>query len=237
MLLIADRRSSGELRRHAGQRRHEERHERDAPAARRTTFRNENMSGGRTFRSTSTSRSSSTASQLGGPIIKDKLHFFIAPEWQSRSQPAIGPYEGGPTTEAGNISPDTLQRIANAINSLFPIGGTGLVSTGNPLTNLSGRLDWQVNSGNRVVFRQLYNTAEQDNFSRNNRNFNASVGNQNSGFRYTSNMYTTQDDNIRASFRCSASSRRGRRTSSSWATTTSRTSGSSRWRRRRSACR
>ena len=42
---------------------------------------------------------------LGGPIIKDKLHFFIAPEWQSRSQPAIGPYEGGPTTESGQHQP------------------------------------------------------------------------------------------------------------------------------------
>lgn len=132
---------------------------------------------------------------LGGPIIKDKLHFFIAPEWQARSQPAIGPYEGGPTSEPGNISPDTLRRIANAINPLFPIGSTGLIKTENPLTNLSGRLDWQINPSNRLVFRQLINTAEQDNFSRNNRTFNSAVGNQNSGFRLTSNMYTTQDKN------------------------------------------
>ncbi|HUQ83958.1 MAG TPA: TonB-dependent receptor [Gemmatimonadaceae bacterium] len=133
---------------------------------------------------------------LGGPIIKNKLHFFIAPEWQARSQPATGPFEGGPTTEAGNINPDSLRRIANAINPLFPIGATGLVRTGNPLTNLSGRLDWQVTDRNRVVFRQLINTAKQDNFSRNNRTYNAAVGNQNSGFRLTSNMYTTQDDNV-----------------------------------------
>ena len=159
-------------------------------------YRDPNMAADEPFLRNSDFKVQQYGFYLGGPIIKDKLHFFIAPEWQSRSQPAIGPYDGGPTTEAGNISPDTLQRIANAINPLFPIGGTGLVSTGNPLTNLSGRLDWQVNAGNRVVFRQLYNTAEQDNFSRNNRTFNASVGNQNSGFRYTSNMYTTQDDNI-----------------------------------------
>ena len=133
---------------------------------------------------------------VGGPIIKDTLHFFIAPEWQSRSQPAIGPYEGGPTSEAGNISPDTLRRIANAVNPLFPIGSTGLVSTDNPLTNLSGRIDWQFSDRHRFVFRQLYNKAEQDNFSRNNRTFNSAVGNQNSGFRLTSNMYTTEDDNV-----------------------------------------
>jgi len=159
-------------------------------------YRNPNMAANEPFLRNSDFKVQQYGFYLGGPIIKDRLHFFIAPEWQSRSQPAIGPYEGGPTTESGNISPDTLRRIANAIDPLFPIGSTGLVSTDNPLTNLSGRLDWQVNAGNRVVFRQLYNTAEQDNFSRNNRTFNAAVGNQNSGFRYTSNMFTTQDDNI-----------------------------------------
>jgi outer membrane receptor protein involved in Fe transport len=159
-------------------------------------YRSPNMAADEPFLRNSDFKVQQYGFYLGGPIIKDKLHFFIAPEWQSRSQPAFGPYEGGPTTESGNISPDTLRRIANAIDPLFAIGSTGLVSTGNPLTNLSGRLDWQVNGGNRLVFRQLYNTAEQDNFSRNNRTFNAAVGNQNSGFRYTSNLFTTQDDNI-----------------------------------------
>ena len=159
-------------------------------------YRNPNMAANEPFLRNSDFKVKQYGFYLGGPIIKNKLHFFIAPEWQSRSQPAIGPYEGGPTTESGNISPDTLRRIANAINPLFPLGGTGLVSTGNPLTNLSGRLDWQVNDRNRLVFRQLYNKAKQDDFSRNNRTYNAAVGNQNSGFRYTSNMYTTQDDNI-----------------------------------------
>jgi len=158
-------------------------------------YRNPQMAADRPFLRNSDFKVQQYGFYLGGPIIKDRLHFFIAPEWQSRSQPAIGPFEGGPTAEAGNISPDTLRRIANAVNPLFPIGSTGLVRTGNPLTNLSGRLDWQVNDRNRLVFRQLINRAKQDNFSRNNRTFNGSVGNQNSGFRLTSNMYTTQDDN------------------------------------------
>jgi hypothetical protein len=137
---------------------------------------------------------------LGGPIIKDKLHFFIAPEWQSRSQPAIGPYEGGPTTESGNINADTLRRIAAAMAPFFNVGSTGLVNTDNPLTNLSGRLDWQVNERNRVVFRQLYNKAKQDAFSRNNRTFTSAVGSQNSGFRLGSNGFTTEDDNVSSVF-------------------------------------
>jgi outer membrane receptor protein involved in Fe transport len=159
-------------------------------------FRNPNLAANENFLRNSDLKVQQYGFYLGGPIIKDKLHFFIAPEWQARSQPAIGPYEGGPTTEAGNISPDTLRRIANAVGSLFNVGSTGLVSTENPLTNLSGRIDFQINDRNRFVFRQLYNKAKQDNFSRNSRTFNSAVGNQNSGFRLTSNMYTTEDDNI-----------------------------------------
>ena len=159
------------------------------------TFRNPGLAADEPFLQNSDFKVQQYGFYVGGPIIKDKLHFFIAPEWQSRTQPAIGPFVGGPTTEPGNISPDTLQRIINAVNPLFNPGSAGLVNTGNPLTNLSGRLDWQLNGSNRVVFRQLINKAEQDNFSRNNRTFNAAVGNQNSGFRLTSNMYTTQDDN------------------------------------------
>jgi outer membrane receptor protein involved in Fe transport len=158
-------------------------------------YRNPNLAADEPFLRNSDFKVQQYGFHLGGPIIKDKLHFFIAPEWQSRSQPAIGPFVGGPTTESGNINPDTLQRIAQAVAPLFNVGSTGLVSTKNPLTNLSGRLDWQFNDRNRVVFRQLINKAKQDNFSRNNRTFNSSVGNQNSGFRLTSNMYTTEDDN------------------------------------------
>ena len=28
---------------------------------------------------------------LGGPIIRDKLHLFVAPEFQKRNQPSSGP--------------------------------------------------------------------------------------------------------------------------------------------------
>ena len=159
-------------------------------------YRNPDLAADRPFLRNSNFKVQQYGFYLGGPIIKDKLHFFIAPEWQARTQPATGPYEGGPTSELGNISPDTLRRIMNAVSPLFNPGGTGLVSTDNPLTNLSGRLDWQLSSRNRVVFRQLFNKAEQDAFSRNNRTFNTAVGNQNAGFRLTSNMFTTQDQNI-----------------------------------------
>lgn len=132
---------------------------------------------------------------LGGPLIRNKLHFFIAPEFQQRSQPASGPYVGETANEAGQVSPDSIQAIRQALSSLFDIGSGAQVSLTNPLTNLFGRIDWQITENNRLVFRQLVNRAEQDNFSRNASSFNTAVGVQSSGFRMASNMYTVQDKN------------------------------------------
>jgi hypothetical protein len=131
---------------------------------------------------------------LGGPIIKDRLHFFIAPEFQSKAQPAIGPYVGG-TSEPGLVDNATAQRLLAATSNLFPIGGTGLVSNDNPLTNLSGRIDFAITSNHRFAFRQLINSAEQDEFSRNASTFNNQTGAQNSGFRFTSNSFIRKNTN------------------------------------------
>jgi outer membrane receptor protein involved in Fe transport len=132
---------------------------------------------------------------LGGPIIKDRLHFFIAPEFQSKAQPSIGPYVGQPSLEAGTVDEAILDRIATSANQLFPIGGTGLVNNDNPLTNLSGRLDWAISDRHRFAFRQLINSAEQDEFSRNASTFNSGVGQQNRGFRFTSNSFIRKNTN------------------------------------------
>src|SRR5688572_7612463 len=132
---------------------------------------------------------------LGGPIIKDRLHFFIAPEFQTKSQPSIGPYTGQSTAEPGTVDPALLDRIATSVNQLFPIGGTGLVNNDNPLGNLSGRIDWAISDNHRFAIRQLINNAEQDEFSRNANTFSTTVGAQNSGFRYTSNSFIRQNTN------------------------------------------
>src|SRR5205823_4872573 len=36
--------------------------------------------------------------QLGGPIIRDKLQFYVAPEWQQRTSAAAGPFVGQATS-------------------------------------------------------------------------------------------------------------------------------------------
>ncbi len=132
---------------------------------------------------------------LGGPIIRDRLHFFIAPEWQQRADPAAGPfYLGGQPSPAPNdpvIPLDTLTRIAQVMQSAygFDVGSTAPFERETPLTNLFGRLDFQISPVHRFVIRQIINHDVQDEFSRNVNTFNADPLVQNSGFRLGTNAF------------------------------------------------
>jgi hypothetical protein len=134
---------------------------------------------------------------LGGPIIKDRLHFFVAPEWQDRTDPTTGPVVNATGTAIGPVSLDSIARIREIMAARgVDIGSEGAFRRGNPLTNLFARLDWSINGSNRAVFRILDNTAEQDELSRNTNPLQANGANvQSSGIRLTSNSFTRQNTN------------------------------------------
>src|SRR5438093_6685844 len=131
---------------------------------------------------------------LGGPIIRDRLQFFIAPEWQQRADPAAGPYylagQPSPAPDDPFIPLDTLSRITTAMGTYgFNPGSIAPVEKETPLSNLFGRLDFQISPVHRFVIRQIINHDIQDDFSRNVNNFNADPTVQNSGFRYSTNGF------------------------------------------------
>ena len=151
---------------------------------------------------------------FGGPIIKDKLHFFIAPEFQARTDPTTGStvFEASTlpngTALAPRVGTSTVAVSQDSINAMINAlaGRTGFAdaaavghfdkfSRGNPLTNLMGRLDWSINSSNRATLRVLDNTAEQDELSRSTASMAANVGSQSSGIRLTSNSFTREAKN------------------------------------------
>jgi hypothetical protein len=131
---------------------------------------------------------------IGGPIIRDRLHFFIAPEFQEKTQPALGPYylNGQPGPDAPSVPLDSLTRIANIMQSTynFNVGTTGIVNIGNPLRNLFGRIDFQISPVHRLVVREILNHDENGSFSRNTGLYQTSPLNQNQGFRFGSNGFT-----------------------------------------------
>jgi hypothetical protein len=133
---------------------------------------------------------------LGGPIIKDRLQFFIAPEWQQRAEPASGPYYlnglPSPAPDDPGVSLDTLTRIATIMQTQygFDVGGTAPVDRSTPLTNLFGRLDFQISPVHRFVIRQIINHNQQDQFFRSaTNNYSADPLTQNNGFRFTTNQF------------------------------------------------
>lgn len=160
------------------------------------SYRDPNFASNQSFIKTANLKVSQFGFFVGGPIIKDKLHIFIAPEFQTRNSPAGGTYIGAALTDPGLISVDSVNRIVNFFNAKgIDVGNGNQVQVQNPLKNLMGRVDYLVNDNNRFVFRTLYNTAQSTSFSRSNSTFNASPTVQSSGFRLTSNGFTGQNTN------------------------------------------
>src|SRR6476619_5767354 len=74
---------------------------------------------------------SQTGFSLGGPIIKDKLHFFTANEWTTENTPVTGPYADQPASAAQKFAlgndptktppfsgADTLKRFMDIMKTL-----------------------------------------------------------------------------------------------------------------------
>ncbi len=128
---------------------------------------------------------------VGGPIVRDRLHFFVAPEWQQRNEPAVGPFIGmsePPPGQPGVRVPVTQADIDEFNQVLasygLPSNGSGArVTKDNPLTNLFGRLDFSLPElRSRVVLRHNYGRAEDDIFGR-------STASNNPAFALTNNGY------------------------------------------------
>jgi len=106
---------------------------------------------------------------LGGPIQRDKAHFFLNAELRRRSTPARGPYIGQPATigtvRASQADVDAFNQALTGYG--LPGTGTGgLVTNRNPLNNLLARVDYELSPTSRLVFRYIFNTAQDDIFSR-----------------------------------------------------------------------
>lgn len=101
---------------------------------------------------------------LGGPIIKDRLHFFVAPEFQKENSPFSGPYFGQPTdqTPVFGLSDADRTRFEQIMGQLgeTSLGTAGFANQPNPLSNFFGRIDWRLNDQHRAVFRVNYADAE-----------------------------------------------------------------------------
>jgi hypothetical protein len=123
---------------------------------------------------------------LGGPVVHNKVFFFVNPEFQSRSVPASGPALGDANTSVtqGLIDQFTSQLTARGMTDL---GGGQRVNNQNPLSNIFARLDFTLPFNSTLIIRDNYAHAEQQVFSRGSSGATPTFG-------LTSNLYHFTSD-------------------------------------------
>jgi len=112
-------------------------------------------------------RQTQTGFSVGGPIVKDRVFFYVNPEFQQQTAPASGPYVGlaGATNLPTNADLDRFNAISTQWG--LPTSSGGSRTNVNPLTNVFIRFDIQkLPFNSSLVLRHNYGKAQDDVFSR-----------------------------------------------------------------------
>lgn len=102
---------------------------------------------------------------LGGPIVRNKVHFFVAGERTDRESPT-----GFVAGQQSSISDPLATRISNILSTQYGYdpGTVGEVKLGRESTNIFGRLDFNLSPNQRLTIRNNYVDAFDDNLARRN---------------------------------------------------------------------
>jgi len=97
---------------------------------------------------------------LGGPIVKDKAHFFVTLDQQLDSRPFyIADLRTAEDESRLNITQSTLDQFLNIARSKYGVAEsqqTGAFGRKRPTTALFTRFDWQLNAKNLLTVRNNY---------------------------------------------------------------------------------
>lgn len=98
---------------------------------------------------------------LGGAIIKDRLHYFVAWDQQLDARPLqIGDIRSVEDEKLYGISKDVLDQFVQVGRDKYGVSNnpqTGSFDKRRNTTSLFARLDWQINSRNLLTIRNNYN--------------------------------------------------------------------------------
>ncbi|MFN2567661.1 MAG: TonB-dependent receptor domain-containing protein [Gemmatimonadaceae bacterium] len=104
---------------------------------------------------------------LGGPIIRDKLHFFTANEFQDENTPVTGPFFGQPATATTPfpIAAGDIQRFESILQTRYQFnpGTAAALNAPQPMTNIFARTDYQLSDAHRLVLRYNFTNTTKEN--------------------------------------------------------------------------
>lgn len=129
-------------------------------------FRGDALTGDDFFRQPPTDFSSRQFGfTLSGPIVRDKMHFFVAVERQDRDEPIFGlPAPGTPPDPSTNIHPDSVERFLDILSTVHGVSDVaGRFTQTQDETAIFGRLDWQLSNRHRLTLRHNFTDLDQQN--------------------------------------------------------------------------
>src|SRR5664280_2219380 len=103
---------------------------------------------------------------IGGPIIKNKLFFFVSGEITRKSYPL----SNVPGTATSNITLDDVNNVLAVLNRVAPSYDPGSYLNINSKTNsnkILAKLNWNINDKNKLILRHSYTYGETFVISRN----------------------------------------------------------------------
>jgi hypothetical protein len=107
---------------------------------------------------------------IGGPLVRDRAHFFVALDLQDRVVPDPGPLisdtVGGADTARIRISYASARRFQDILRNTYGLdpGTLGPERGTVPATDAFARIDWQIGVNHRVAISQRYAHGTRDGF-------------------------------------------------------------------------
>jgi hypothetical protein len=103
---------------------------------------------------------------LGGPIVKNKVFFFVSGEITRKSYPL----SNVPGTATSNITLDDINNVLAVLNRVAPSYDPGSYLSINSKTNsnkILAKINWNINDKNKLILRHSYTYGETFVISRN----------------------------------------------------------------------
>ncbi len=123
---------------------------------------------------------------IGGPIVKDKVFFFVNAEIENRETPS--PFDFG--TYRGDATPADLEALRTHVTNTYDYdpGEFGNIIDKLDGVRLFGKLDFNLNNTNKLTVRHQYTKAEQTNI---NVSDNDEINFSNNGYLFPSTTNAT----------------------------------------------